>query len=149
MEDNTILNNAECMVCCPQCGEKNEADGRFCVYCGAELNAPQAAANNAPAFAPVAEEPAFAPAAEEPAFAPAEEEPAFAPAAKEPAFAPAAEEPAFAPVAEEPAFAATEEPAFAPAKAPVVSRYEEPNNIFAQGMPEWSLEPPQIMVRRR
>lgn len=26
--------------------------------------------------------------------------------------------------------------------------YSEPNNVFAQGLPEWSIEPPQVMVRR-
>lgn len=29
------------------------------------------------------------------------------------------------------------------------AKYVEPNNVFAQGLPEWSIEPPQIMVRRR
>ncbi len=29
-----------------------------------------------------------------------------------------------------------------------VTKYVEPNNVFAQGLPEWSIEPPQIMVRR-
>ena len=28
-------------------------------------------------------------------------------------------------------------------------RYVEPNTVFAQGLPGWSIEPPQIMVRRR
>lgn len=43
--------------------------------------------------------------------------------------------------------------AFAPAKETVTpakaSRYVEPNDVFAQGLPAWSVEPPQIMVRRR
>lgn len=43
-------------------------------------------------------------------------------------------------------------PAFEPAKeavAPVkTAKYVEPNNVFAQGLPEWSIEPPQVMVRR-
>lgn len=30
-----------------------------------------------------------------------------------------------------------------------VSQYIEPNNVFAEGLPEWSIEPPQVMVRRR
>lgn len=29
------------------------------------------------------------------------------------------------------------------------SRYVEPNHVFAEGLPEWSIEPPQVMVRRR
>lgn len=41
-------------------------------------------------------------------------------------------------------------PAFAPAQeAPVKEvKYVEPNNAFAQGLPNWSIEPPQVMVRR-
>lgn len=27
-------------------------------------------------------------------------------------------------------------------------RYVEPNNVFAQGLPDWTIEPPQVMVRR-
>ena len=27
--------------------------------------------------------------------------------------------------------------------------YEEPVSVFAQGLPEWSVEPPQVMVRRK
>lgn len=27
--------------------------------------------------------------------------------------------------------------------------YIEPNSVFANGLPEWSLVPPQVMVRRR
>lgn len=34
----------------------------------------------------------------------------------------------------------------APAK---VSKYIEPSNVFAHGLPDWSIEPPQVMVRRR
>lgn len=43
-----------------------------------------------------------------------------------------------------PAFEQAKEAA-APAKAP---KYVEPNNVFAEGLPEWSIEPPQVMVRR-
>lgn len=31
---------------------------------------------------------------------------------------------------------------------PVVE-YVEPESVFAQGLPEWSIEPPQVMVRRK
>ncbi len=43
-------------------------------------------------------------------------------------------------------------PAFESVKesAPVKAfKYEEPINVFAQGLPDWSIEPPQVMVRRR
>lgn len=28
-------------------------------------------------------------------------------------------------------------------------KYKEPSAIFAQGLPSWSIEPPQVVVRRR
>ena len=28
-------------------------------------------------------------------------------------------------------------------------RYEEPEYAFAKGLPNWNIEPPQVMVRRR
>lgn len=36
----------------------------------------------------------------------------------------------------------------APPEAPVQEE-EEPLSAFAQGLPDWDLEPPQILVRRR
>lgn len=29
------------------------------------------------------------------------------------------------------------------------SKYEEPETVFAKGLPDWSIEPPLVMVRRR
>ena len=56
-----------------------------------------------------------------------------------------------------PAFGAVPEktPEKAPEKAPEkkaaapVKTYEEDNFAFASGLPEWSIEPPQVMVRRK
>lgn len=116
---------------CPACGAALPPDSQFCTVCGQvlEQKAPEA---DAPAFAPVEEEtPAFAPVEEDaPAFAPVEEEaPAFAPAEEEtPAFAPAEEE--------------------VPAKAPKHA-YVEPVSVFADGLPAWDIEPPQVVVRKR
>ena len=41
-------------------------------------------------------------------------------------------------------------PAFAPAKeTPAkVAKYVEPSSAFAEGLHAWSIEPPQVMVRR-
>ena len=42
-------------------------------------------------------------------------------------------------------------PAFESAKETVAvtsAKYTEPESVFAQGLPAWSIEPPQIMVRR-
>lgn len=44
------------------------------------------------------------------------------------------------------------DPTFVPAKETVApakaSRYVEPNNVFAKGLPAWNIEPPQLMIRR-
>lgn len=41
-------------------------------------------------------------------------------------------------------------PASAPQQEPVSPfHYEEPASVFAQGLPEWSVEPPEVMVRRK
>ena len=43
-------------------------------------------------------------------------------------------------------------PAFRPAREAAVNKtptYVEPSHVFAQGLPDWSIEPPQVMVRRR
>ena len=57
----------------------------------------------------------------------------------------------FAPVEEstnnEPAEASA--PAFAPAAPQKNVKYKEAPSAFAEGLPEWSIEPPQVMVRRR
>lgn len=51
-----------------------------------------------------------------------------------------------------PQVSANNTPAFEQAKEPEasvkVTKYVEPNNVFAKGLPEWSLEPPHVMVRR-
>lgn len=68
---------------------------------------------------------------------------------------PAGEEPAFRPIKPSPAFAPAAAPAPAPAAvpsaAPTVRRElsAEPSSVFAEGLPAWDIEPPQIVVRRR
>lgn len=41
-------------------------------------------------------------------------------------------------------------PAFEPVKevSDKAVKYVAPSNAFAQGLPDWSIEPPQVMVRR-
>lgn len=56
--------------------------------------------------------------------------------------------PAFAP-AESTAEPKTDAPAFEPAAPAKTVKYKEAPSAFAEGLPEWSLEPPQVMVRRR
>lgn len=55
--------------------------------------------------------------------------------------------PAFEPVKKvEPA------PAFEPVKKTEIKRdvvYQEPESVFAKGLPDWDMVPPQVMVRRK
>lgn len=48
-------------------------------------------------------------------------------------------------VEDAPAFAPAQEAPAAPVKA---AKYVEPQSAFAEGLPAWSIEPPQVMVRR-
>ncbi len=32
---------------------------------------------------------------------------------------------------------------------PVIQDYHEPDSVFAKGLPEWSIEPPNLLVRRK
>ena len=117
------------LLVCPNCQFGNPLDSRFCIKCGHQLkeNKP---VDTAPAFASVEETPAVSQA---PAFASVEETPAVS------------QSPAFASVEETPAV--SQSPAFA--SVPVVQEEEEPKSAFAQGLPEWSLEPPMMVVRRK
>ena len=138
---------------CPNCNTMNDADSLFCFVCGTKLEA----------IAPAAFEPVVTP---EPANA---FEPVVTPEpanAFEPVVTP---EPAnaFEPVNINETVNETEKQEAAPAFTPVnevkaeepvvkapeavkpVSNYVEPESVFAQGLPEWSIEPPQVVVRRR
>ncbi len=146
---NSVASGNE--IPCPNCGANNKAGSKFCITCGTPL-AVEPVKEEAPAFAPVQEE---APAKEEaPAFTPVQEEapakeeaPAFAPVQEE---APAKEEaPAFAPVQEQPKVKEAPPEKKEVKKAAPKSSYKEPESVFAQGLPEWDIVPPQIMVRRR
>ncbi|MCI6060650.1 MAG: zinc ribbon domain-containing protein [Dorea sp.] len=139
------------MIPCPNCQKLNEPDSKFCEACGTRLVKPEEPKPEAtPAFEPVKKEepvPAFEPVKKvepAPAFEPVkkvEPAPAFEPVKKvEPA-------PAFEPVKkEEPA------PAFEPVKKTEIKQevvYHEPESVFAKGLPDWDMVPPQVMVRRK
>ena len=117
------------LLVCPNCQFGNPLDSRFCIKCGHQLkeNKP---VDTTPAFASVEETPAVS---QSPAFTSVEETPAVS------------QSPAFASVEETPAV--SQSPAFA--SVPVVQEEEEPKSAFAQGLPEWSLEPPMMVVRRK
>ena len=58
--------------------------------------------------------------------------------------------PAFASVNPQPARQAAPQPAAPKPEQPApVKKYVEPSAAFAEGLPEWSIEPPQVVVRRR
>ena len=150
-----IINSAAAgkIVFCTNCGAQNSTDNAFCTTCGSKLSIPvvnEGAAEVVSEAFPTAEgpevkvEPAFQPATEEPEV---KAEPAFQPATEEPEVK---VEPAFQPATEEPEVKA--EPAFQPAEskshAPVV-KYEVPPSAFAEGLPPWSVEPPNAFVKRR
>ena len=149
-------------ITCPNCNTMNESDSLFCFVCGTKLADATPAAfepvtNTEPAtaFKPVENTNAFEPVettgtvnAFEPigatettnAFEPVNVTETLNEAEKQEAA------PAFAPVNEVKA----EEPEVkAPEAVKPVSNYVEPESVFAQGLPEWSVEPPQVVVRRR
>ena len=115
------------MIPCPNCQKLNEPDSKFCEACGTRLVKPEEPKPEAtPAFEPVKK---------------VEPTPAFEPVKKvEPA-------PAFEPVKKvEPA------PAFEPVKKTEIKQevvYHEPESVFAKGLPDWYMVPPQVMVRRK
>ena len=115
------------MIPCPNCQKLNEPDSKFCEACGTRLVKPEEPKPEAtPAFEPVKKvEPA----------------PAFEPVKK------VETAPAFEPVKKvEPA------PAFEPVKKTEIKRdvvYQEPESVFAKGLPDWDMVPPQVMVRRK
>lgn len=136
---------------CPNCNAANEPDARFCVICGAKLTRENRPA--APAFgtAPAAPGPQQMP-VENPAVKPAVN-PAANPAAN-PAVRPAANpaaNPDVRPAANpavNPAVKPTAKPAVNPVRPPVEEIPEE-RAVFANGLPDWDILPPQVLVRRR
>ena len=148
---------------CPNCNTLNEADSRFCIACGTPLS--QKKPENAVPFAaaePV-QEPTPTPAAEpsqEPAFAAAPSQEKEPVPAAEPSQQPfptaepsqqqpfAAAEPSRPPVRPRPVQSRTKQAEQPKSAAPTV-KYVEPESVFAEGLPSWDIEPPQVVVRRK
>lgn len=148
---NTVASGAG--ITCPNCNTMNEADSLFCFVCGTKLAdvapaafEPVAAAETATAFEPVETTETVNPFE---SVGATETTNAFEPVnvietVKEDEKKEVA--PAFTPVNEVKA----EEPEVkAPEVVKPVNNYVEPESVFAQGLPEWSVEPPQVVVRRR
>lgn len=112
---------------CPNCGRLNNPNGKFCVACGTQLKAVQTSEQSEAPFPPAAE---------------ADDTPASTD--KKPS------EPAFEQVLDS-AEQKAEKAAFKPEPSKPSDNHEaaEPKSAFALGLPDWNIEPPQVMVRRR
>ena len=139
---------SEQSIICMSCGEMNDNDALFCGVCGKKMIEMQREHNSAPAFDSVNEVVEAVDETESLSSSPITvmvEEPKGEHSAA----------PAFASVDEaDELVKETESPTSTPAAVLVeepknVIHYQEPSMIFAQGLPSWSVEPPQIMVRRR
>ena len=138
---------------CPNCSTLNEADSKFCIACGTPLT--QKKPENAVPFAtaePVQEPtptPAAAPSQEKepvPAAEPSQQPfPTAEPSQQQPF---AAAEPSRPPVRPRPVQSRTKQ-AEQPKSAAPTEKYVEPESVFAEGLPSWDIEPPQVVVRRK
>ena len=153
-----FLNNlpAGDVISCPVCGTANKATKEKCFVCSAVLKT--AAQTGAPAATAV-EQVSFKAVAEEkhpPVGKTVEKLPPISKAEKNaPAFGTMEEKlPSVGEVEDKsPAFGAVEEKN-PKSKTPAIPRVEEDDDrtevcAFAQGLPKWSLEPPQVAIRRR
>ena len=146
---------------CPNCNTLNEADSRFCIACGTPLS--QKKPENAVPFAaaePVQEPTPAAELSQEPAFAAAPSQEKEPVPAAEPSQQPfstaeqsqqqpfAAAEPSRPPVRPRPVQSRTKQAEQPKSAAPTV-KYVEPESVFAEGLPSWDIEPPQVVVRRK
>ena len=164
---------------CANCGNSLRPGIKYCGHCGQKVDEDyikaSLSAHTAPAFAEQPAAPAFAEQPAAPAFAEQSAAPAFAEQPSAPAFAEQPAAPAFAEQPSAPAFAEqSAAPAFAeqpsaPAfaeqpAAPAINsamvnesafeqeqlvEEDEPVSVFADGLPEWDIVPPHIMVRRK
>ncbi len=135
---------------CPNCNTLNEADSRFCIACGTPLS-PKKPENAVPfAAAEPSQEPTQEAASpQEPTPTPAAEpsqEPVPEAASSRQPF-PAAE-PSRPPVRPRPVQARPKQAEQPKPAAPTV-KYIEPESVFAEGLPSWDIEPPQVVVRRK
>lgn len=138
---------------CPNCNTLNEADSKFCIACGTPLT--QKKPENVVPFAtaePVQEPtptPAAAPSQEKepvPAAEPSQQPfPTAEPSQQQPF---AAAEPSRPPVRPRPVQSRTKQ-AEQPKSAAPTEKYVEPESVFAEGLPSWDIEPPQVVVRRK
>lgn len=115
----------EANIPCPACGKFNNPEDGFCIFCGEDLPVSKRVQNNVPAFAPTDES-----------------------SGKETSVKESSDNEL--PVETEKAEFYVLKTTQGDNKSSVKDvKYVEPNNVFAQGLPDWSIEPPQVVVRRR
>ena len=163
MENNAMNNSSSFNVplFCANCGNSLRPGIKYCGHCGQKVDEDyikaSLSAHTAPAFAEQPAAPAFAEQPAAPAFAEQSAAPAFAEQPAAPAFAEQPSAPAFAEQPSAPAFA--EQPAAPAINSAMVNESafeqeqlveeDEPVSVFADGLPEWDIVPPHIMVRRK
>ena len=125
-------NKSKEYIFCRKCGSKNSRNSKFCFSCGEKIVLTQKTKKDSPAFQPVRDEKVGQDTVS------SEDTNKGA----KPAF-PEVETPVEKPPADEKVV--TEEKVI-----PVTAmKYVEPSNVFAEGLPNWSVEPPHVMVRRK
>lgn len=123
---------------CPNCNTLNEADSKFCIACGTQL-VQKKSENTMPfAAAEPVQEPIPTPVAE-----PDQEKEATPASTLSRQPFPTAE-----PVQPRPVQSRQKQAEQPKSAAPTV-KYIEPESVFAEGLPSWDIEPPQVVVRRK
>lgn len=109
---------------CPSCNAANDADAKFCAFCGAAITQPITQSAGQQAVEPVT------------------------PSSAAP-FASISPEPVPTPVNLAINETAATAEVFTEREKTIEPVPTVPENRFAEGFPSWSIEPPQIMVRRK
>lgn len=120
---------------CPNCNTLNEADSKFCITCGTKLVRPESKPEEDLPFRKVDQDPPVQKPEGDLPFRKVE------PPA-EPVTGTAQKEVPFQTVSDAKQASETKQ------EVPYVV-YAEPKSVFAEGLPEWSIEPPQVVVRRK
>lgn len=122
---------------CPNCNALNDADSKFCITCGTKLIRPEPKPEADLPFPKVEQTPpAQKPQADLP-FRKVEQ-----PVEPVQAEAPQKKEVPFQTVSDAKQVPETKQEV-------LYGAYVEPKSVFAEGLPEWSIEPPQVVVRRK
>lgn len=128
---------------CPNCNTLNDADSMFCAICGTKIGSEPEAVNIKTGTSQVLNNNQASVSSEQAATTSTSSAPAFAPArAKEKK---TISEPH---ASEQKPKSDVAKPAFQMA-APEPEELPEEVSIFAEGLPDWDMVPPQVVVRRK